>query len=135
MMLGLLAAVPRLRKECQAWAERWILPVLAPLGQGATDAEIASALAKVRKALAERADIDPWLGDIAKLGTREYAGNPMAMPWPSQLAQHAELPHEIKRNRYVIEQARRLVKELTPVPARQENLATPESSTKPDGES
>jgi hypothetical protein len=135
VLAALLHDVPHLRKNHQGWADRSLVPALMAFHDDASDAEVASALSSVRKLLLARADTDPRLRDIANLGTREYAGNPMAMPWASQLGPHVELRHEPGVNRTVVLQARRLVAELTAAVQKKADRAASPPSTKPDGKS
>jgi hypothetical protein len=133
MLAMLLKDVERLRNDLPGWVPGHLVPVLAGFQDDATEAQIDTSLAKLRKVLRERAPIDPWLGEIAELGIGEYARTPRAMNWPSDQAARIELPQERIRNRTVVEQARQLTRELTASP-KQEKSSQKRPGSKPDGE-
>lgn len=133
LLSGLLAEVPRLRRDLPGWAAGRLVPALAAFHDDASDAEIASATSQLRKMLQARADIDSWLGDIATLGTQEYAGNRRSMTPAYQLPPHVELPPDRIRNRTIVEQARRLAGALTPAAVKTENGVSSPLPSRPDG--
>jgi hypothetical protein len=78
LLAALLGQAPRIRHELPGWAAGHLVPALHAFPDDATGAQLAAALANLRKVLHGRADVDPWLGDVAKLGTGEYAEDPRA---------------------------------------------------------
>src|SRR4051812_18757249 len=84
LLAGLLAEVPRIHQELPGWAAGFLVPALNAIPDDATDAQLAAAVANVRAVMYARADIDPWLRDIADLGKPELAGTPQTMTPPSQ---------------------------------------------------
>jgi hypothetical protein len=124
LLAGLLAEVPRIQRELPGWAAGFLVPALNTFPNDATDAQVAAALANLREVMYARADIDPWLRDIADLGKLELAGNPQAMTPASQLGPRIELSDRYK-NRTVVEQARQLVAALTATPTKAEGRPTP----------
>jgi hypothetical protein len=129
MLAGLLAELPRLRQDLPGWTEGYLVPALAAFPDDVTDAALATALSNLRKMLRDRADIDPWLGTLAEVGTGEYAGDPHAMTSASKLPLRVELPPDRVRNRTIVEQARQLRAALTRTPAKEEtgNPSLPQS--------
>ena len=112
LLCELLKQVPLLRRVLPGWTTAHLIPKLQAFPDDATDAQVAAALENLRMVLRSRADIDPWLGDIARLGLGESDGHPKAWPWATDLGTHIELSDRTK-NRTIVEQARRLVGELT----------------------
>jgi hypothetical protein len=132
VLAGLLAEVPRLHKELPGWVVGYLTPALDAFPNDATDAQIATALFNLRKVLRERAAIDPWLGDIANLGTGEYARDPHAMTLPSELKPRIALSPEPIGQRTVVELARQLRVALVPMPTTEENRSERRSAAAPD---
>jgi hypothetical protein len=136
VLAGLLAAVPRIRKELPGWAEGHLLPALAAFHDDATDAQMATALANLCEVLRQRADVDRWLGEIANRGTGEYAGDLRMWPSPSQYRERIPLANEPITNRtQIIDQAHQLRESLLPPLTKEEspNLRVPPS--RPDAKS
>jgi hypothetical protein len=118
MLARLLDEVPRLRRDLKGWVKGHLVPALDRFPEAASDAQIDTALVNLRQVLRARADDDPWLGDIADLGTGEYAGPLKRMTPDSALPQRVPLPPGRVSNRTIVEQARRLSEALTAAPAK-----------------
>jgi hypothetical protein len=125
MLASLLAELPRLKKDLPGWSEGQLVPVLAAFRDDATDAQIATAFETLRKVLRQRADIDPWLGDIADLGRGEYTDLDRAMTPAAKLPRRAELVPHPPTNRTIVEQARQLRDALTRTTKDQNRTTSP----------
>jgi len=134
MLTALLEQVSRLRKELAGWAEGHLVPVLADVHTSASEAQIATALANVRRVLRERAKIanESWLSDIANFGAGEYVGDPHAMTSAGEYRERVELSQAPIKNRTIVEQARQLRCFLAPAATRKENGSAPPPQSKPD---
>jgi hypothetical protein len=131
-LLGaLLTETPRIRQELPGWAAGHLVPALDAFPDDPTEAQLASALANLRQVLHGRADIDPWLAEVAKLGAAGPAGDWRAMTPASQLDQHIELSDRV-RNRIIVEQARQLAAALTSVERKAEDGPTTPPQPRPD---
>lgn len=123
LLAALLAALPRLRRELPGWAPRFLVPALNAFPEDAAADGVHAALDNLRTVLRRRADVDPWLGDIAVLGTAETAV-PRTMTPASQLPGHVDLSDRLQ-NRTIVAQARRLAAALTAPPAKPPGRPTP----------
>jgi hypothetical protein len=136
MLAALLDAVPRLRREgLLPWAEYRLVPILRGFREDSGPGETATALDDLRVALRSRADVEPWLGDIARLGEQQYAGTPMRLDSPGEQPRSVELSHDVIKNRTHVILARQIVAELTGKPARPPDDEAHPSQVKPDEQS
>jgi hypothetical protein len=131
MLAALLAEVPRIRTNLSGWATGHLVPALAAFHDEATEAQLATALGDLRQVLRDRADVDLWLGDIARLGTGEYVGELHSMTSPSKYRDRQELTTPPTANRTSIELARQVREALTRTPDKPEPRATPSSRSRP----
>jgi hypothetical protein len=130
ILASLLTEAPRLRRDLPGWTASHLVPALAPFRANATGAQIATALAEVRKVLRGRADVDPWLGRIADLDAGQYAGEAMAMTPAAELNPRIKLPDDRIRNRTIVEQAQHLVRALSAEAPKQKR--SPPRQSKPE---
>ncbi len=116
LLAALLDEVPRLQKDLGGWWPTHLVPALDAFPDQPSDAQLVTALADLRTVLLRRADVDPWLGDIARLGSEQDAGGPR-MTSPAEYRERQEPPTPPIKNRTVVEQARKLAEALkTPPP-------------------
>jgi hypothetical protein len=133
MLDALLAAVPRLRSwELKGWSEGHLVPALAGFHDGATDGQVITALKNLRDVLRARADVDPWLGDIAERGIGEFVGALRDGGPPAEHRGSKELPSKPIGNRTIILQVRKLAESLIRIEPKADDDAEPSPSSNPD---
>jgi hypothetical protein len=115
LLAALLAEVPRLGAELSGWCKAHLGPALDAITDSTSEAQLNAAIAKLRKVLGERADADPWLGEIAKLSTP--AEDQVRGDLPYQFLHREQHLRHAVANQWVVDQARRLVAALILVAA------------------
>jgi hypothetical protein len=137
VLAALLDQAPRLKKELLVgWVQGHVLPALKDLDEGVSGAQIADALANLDTVLRDRANVEPWLKDIADLRKTKSLIRLRGMPWPSQDRQRVPQDRQSVPNRApaIVEQVRQL--RITFAPAQTEKeTPRPARSSKPKAKS